>query len=211
MKKVLIVGEGINRTYYLPFEKFGEPAYDCELLWNDPQSISLLVFTGGSDVSPALYDQEASIGTTTSPRRDIFEGISYVKGRSLNLRMVGICRGAQFLNVMAGGKLVQHLDNHTSSHKIRTIENEEFEVSSTHHQMMLPPEDHLLVSWCDKKRSKSYFGDNNKKILPEPEYETEVVYFPKIRGIGMQYHPEIMDSTSRGFKFASEVLNKYLF
>lgn len=26
--------------------------------------------------------------------------------------MVGICRGAQFLNVMAGGKMIQHVEGH---------------------------------------------------------------------------------------------------
>ncbi len=210
-KKVLIVGEGVNKTYHNPFEKFGDPAYDCDVLWTEPHTINLVVFTGGSDVSPALYGQEASQGTFTAPRRDIFEGIAYTKARSMGLRMAGICRGAQFLNIMAGGKLVQHLEGHTQYHQMKTISDEEFEISSTHHQMMIPPEDHLLVGWAAKKRSKEYIGENNKTIKPVPEKETEVIYWPRIRAVGMQYHPEMMGEHTRGFKFAAELVEKYLF
>lgn len=210
-KKVLIVGEGKNPSYHQPFREFGEAAYEVELLWTDPQSINLVVFTGGSDVSPALYGQEASNGTFTAPRRDIFEGVAYVKARSFNLRMAGICRGAQFLNVMAGGKLIQHIENHTQYHQMRTIEDEEFEVSSTHHQMIVPPEDHVLVGWSAKRRSGVYIGASNKHIKPFPEFETEAVYLPKIRAVGMQYHPEMMADNSDGFKFAEKMVAKYLF
>ena len=209
-KNVLIVGEIPNKVYYQPFKKYGKDVYESEILWTNPNSINLVVFTGGVDISPVLYDQETSYRTSTAPKRDIFEMVVFTKAHALNLKMVGICRGAQFLNIMAGGKLVQHLDNHTYYHLMTTIDNREFEISSTHHQMMIPPEDAKLIGWSTKRRSKAYISEK-EKVLPPPEKETEVLYWPKIKAIGMQYHPEIMSEFSDGFRFASELVDKYLF
>ena len=208
-KKVLIVGEGVNKNYYRPFSQFGEDAYESELLWEKPWSIELVVFTGGADVSPSLYGQEAAAGTLTAPKRDIFEHIVFTKARSLGLKMAGICRGAQFLNVMAGGTLIQHLDGHGFYHSMTTINDRNFEVSSTHHQMIVPPEDSVLVGWSTKRRSNIYLGEGNKH-LPIPEKETEVVFWPKIKAVGMQYHPEMMSEHSEGFRYAAELVEKYL-
>src|ERR1700677_4699649 len=99
--KVLVVGDGWGQSYYSPFSEFGEPTTNNELLWTNPHSISLVVFTGGADVAPSLYGEEASRETSSYPKRDIFETIVFQKAHSLHKPKVGICRGAQFLNVMA--------------------------------------------------------------------------------------------------------------
>ena len=210
MDKVLVVGG--SSYYHDPFRKFGTYTCDAELLWTNPRDIALVLFTGGADVSPALYRQEAARGTNFFPRRDIYESIVFRKAIQLGTRMVGVCRGSQFLNVMAGGKLVQHLDGHGFWHNMKTIDGRMFEVSSTHHQMSLPTNDSLLIGWSAEKRSYGgYIGDDNKRINPEPKHETEVIYWPTIRGVGMQYHPEIMSEHTQGFRFASGVVEKYLF
>lgn len=38
--------------------------------------------------------------------------VLYNNAKRLQIPMVGICRGAQFLNVMAGGKMIQHVEGH---------------------------------------------------------------------------------------------------
>ncbi len=211
MGKVLVVTDGYGlHTYHRPFKKFGDATDDSDLLWTNPKEIKLVVFTGGADVSPCLYGQEAAKMTSCVPRRDIYESISFQKALSLRKPMVGICRGAQFLNIMAGGKLVQHLDNHGCYHDMTTVDSRTFEVSSTHHQMMLPPEGALLVGWATHKRSKHYYGADDKPLNPPPKFETEVVYWPKLRAVGMQYHPECMGEYTRGFTFASELVERYL-
>lgn len=211
MAKVLIVTEGYGVSlYHKPFKKFGESTANSDLLWTDPREIKLVVFTGGADVSPCLYGQESAKMTSCVPRRDIFESITFQKALQLGKPMVGICRGAQFLNVMAGGKMVQHLENHSVYHSMTVLGGKSFEVSSTHHQMMLPPKDALLVGWATERRSSKYYGEDDKLIDPKPDRETEVVYWPKLRAVGMQYHPEIMSDYSPGFYFASDVIERYL-
>lgn len=69
-----------------------------------------LVITGGKDVDPARYGQPAH-PTTDEPRRDRDAWEFALVAEALRRRMplLGICRGAQVLNVALGGSLHQHL------------------------------------------------------------------------------------------------------
>jgi putative glutamine amidotransferase len=73
-------------------------------------SVDALVLTGGGDVDPACYGHlrhEAVYGV--DPRRDEWE-LALVRGAlERDVPVLGICRGAQVLNVARGGTLVQHL------------------------------------------------------------------------------------------------------
>jgi GMP synthase-like glutamine amidotransferase len=111
---------------------------------------------------------------------------------------------------MAGGKLCQHIDGHHCWHDIDLYDGRSFEVSSTHHQMMLPSKNAKVIAWASKKRSDWYWGEKNKQITPTPQKEYEVLAWPHIRAVGMQYHPEAMESYSKGFKFAAELVDKYI-
>ena len=69
-----------------------------------------LVITGGKDVDPARYG-EAPHPQTDEPRHDRDEWEFTLLSGALARRMpvLGICRGAQVLNVALGGTLHQHL------------------------------------------------------------------------------------------------------
>lgn len=68
------------------------------------------LFTGGEDVSPALYNEESSPACgPSSPLRDAHETALFELARERDLPMFGICRGLQFLNVMLGGTLYQDI------------------------------------------------------------------------------------------------------
>ena len=69
-----------------------------------------LIITGGKDVDPARYGQVAH-ETTDEPRRDrdAWEDALLLAAIDRNLPFLGICRGAQMLNVALGGTLHQHL------------------------------------------------------------------------------------------------------
>lgn len=69
-----------------------------------------LVLTGGADVDPALYGerQHPMLGAI-SPLRDEWEVALVRAARRINLPLLGICRGAQILNVALGGSLIQDL------------------------------------------------------------------------------------------------------
>ncbi|WP_022893535.1 gamma-glutamyl-gamma-aminobutyrate hydrolase family protein [Agromyces subbeticus] len=69
-----------------------------------------LIVSGGADVDPRRYGQSPHERTGV-PRtdRDDWEDHLLTAAIALELPFLGICRGAQMLNVALGGTLVQHL------------------------------------------------------------------------------------------------------
>jgi putative glutamine amidotransferase len=69
-----------------------------------------LIVTGGRDVDPARYGQEPHPTTDAPSReRDAWEDALLRGAIDRELPFLGICRGAQVLNVALGGTLIQHL------------------------------------------------------------------------------------------------------
>jgi len=77
-----------------------------------------LIVTGGKDVDPARYGASRH-PETDDPRldRDAWEDALLTAAIELKLPFLGICRGAQMLNVALGGSLVQHLPDVVGSHR----------------------------------------------------------------------------------------------
>jgi putative glutamine amidotransferase len=73
-------------------------------------SLDALVITGGYDLDPVSYGQQPH-PTTDAPRtdRDAWEFALLRAALDRGLPVLGICRGAQVLNVAFGGTLHQHL------------------------------------------------------------------------------------------------------
>ena len=74
------------------------------------EALDGLVFSGGSDLDPDLYDQEAHEQTFgISKERDRAELELLKAALDRDMPVLAICRGSQVLNVARGGDLVQHL------------------------------------------------------------------------------------------------------
>jgi putative glutamine amidotransferase len=71
-----------------------------------------VVVTGGHDVDPVLYAQESEVLPHYDPDRDAFESAVIDDALQRRLPLLGICRGAQLLNVRLGGDLHQDLRSH---------------------------------------------------------------------------------------------------
>ena len=69
-----------------------------------------LLFSGGSDLGPDLYDQEPHEETLgVVPGRDKAELALLEAALARDMPVLAVCRGSQVLNVALGGDLVQHL------------------------------------------------------------------------------------------------------
>lgn len=60
-----------------------------------------LILTGGNDIAAVPGASDAA------PERDRFEALAYRYFRERNKPVLGVCRGAQMINHLAGGKLVR--------------------------------------------------------------------------------------------------------
>jgi putative glutamine amidotransferase len=69
-----------------------------------------LLFSGGSDLDPSLYDQEPHEETFgIHEERDRAELALLEAALERDMPVLAICRGSQVLNIARGGDLVQHL------------------------------------------------------------------------------------------------------
>lgn len=174
---------------------------------------AVVVFGGGPDVSPMLYGQSLNPTSSINFARDKRD-IQALHATNDEQTLVGICRGAQFLNVMVGrGQLYQHVDNHAISGYHEALvtdykfkENVKVQVNSTHHQMMIPGStgDVLMRAM----ESTQFYGEN--PIKPVVHFkgltdmydvtggaDIEAVYYWDIKNCNgvlcYQPHPEFMN------------------
>jgi gamma-glutamyl-gamma-aminobutyrate hydrolase PuuD len=82
------------------------------------QYLDGIVLTGGGDIDPARYGQTKSVDTYgIDQERDELEFKLVEVARDKGINIMGICRGAQLLNVAHGGTLYQDIEDFvTHSH-----------------------------------------------------------------------------------------------
>lgn len=205
MTKILILN---GFSYGKAVEGLGEITSDVKDFMENTKDYSLVMFTGGEDVTPSWYGH-------TSPKhvchynehRDEMEKVVFDKALEHGVRMTGICRGVQFLNVMAGGTMIHHVTSHGGTdHIMKTANGDLLRVNSLHHQMVVPPEDATIIGWSENHRSDIYLGDGDERI-EAPEKEVEAVIFPNINAAGVQYHPEMMPPHSEGYQWYKDLVS----
>lgn len=206
-KRVFIIGGDLNYTDM--FQRMG---------WTIVQDIKearLVQFTGGSDVSPGLYGERKHPSTGCNPHRDRGEGIIYDHCFKRGLPMAGICRGGQFLNVMCGGHLWQHVDRHAlpGTHKVKChLTQDEFQATSTHHQMMIPTRAAMIVGVASESTRKEKMSSKGPMSVLQSKnvVDIEVLFYRQQKILCFQPHPEIEGHTDlrrRYFYYIKELLN----
>jgi hypothetical protein len=161
------------------------------------EEATIVQFTGGSDVSPAMYGEAKHPTTGCIPARDEQEQSIYDR-LPKSVMKVGICRGAQFLCVMNGGILWQDVDRHAISgtHDIiyNTGDNQlkEGRVTSTHHQMMRPRQgtNFKVLGWTLLSSYRDLGHEHREPTSMVDGPDNEIVWWPGTRSLGFQGHPE---------------------
>lgn len=165
--------------------------FDNVIQWSPGADYDAILFEGGADIHPSLYNNpntDSFVGDTPSHRDRVEHGI-YRDALNKGALVIGVCRGAQLACAMAGGKLVQHVTNHGGEHPVTTYQGKQFNVSSVHHQMMYPWDiEHDMLAWSAEPYSECYRGfDIN---MEKHKIEPEAIFFPTIRSLAFQWHPE---------------------
>lgn len=205
MKKVFIVGGGYQ--YSNMFANAGWMIVD------QLDEADLVQFTGGEDVTPMFYNESPHPQTYYNPERDQYEADIFYNAVALGKPMAGICRGGQFLNVMCGGRMFQHVTKHCQDHLLTDVSSGEvILVSSTHHQMMRQGPTGIVLAYANQGSVKEHM--ENGKIVTVIEgnewQDVEVVSYPKERVLCFQPHPEFPGypgMTQYYFLLIEELLN----
>lgn len=168
---------------------------------NEYDRSDILVFPGGSDWNPALYNEKTLHTTGFHEAIDKPQLSWALKAIADGKFMIGICRGGQMLTILAGGRLIQDVNNHGGrNHNIYTFDNLVLETNSLHHQMMdtiLLPKKHVnVLAWTPPLSTHYQTGNGEATIAGIPyreglEKENEVLYFNQIGGFAIQGHPEM--------------------
>lgn len=169
----------------------------------------MVIFTGGEDINPNLYNKGKHPTTNFNDNRDRYEVTMFHQAKSLGKYMFGICRGAQLLCALSGGTLVQHQIGSNGSHNMVTSEGEILLTTHIHHQSMnledLGKDEYELLAW-DETKNKCY-GESWGDVI-ERDKDPEFVYFNKTKAFGYQGHPEMM--SSKLYKDTLEYINKII-
>lgn len=186
------------------------------VLVSDIESANLVLFTGGEDVTPSLYNDAKHHTTGCNKQRDDYEIEFYNKALSLGKKMIGICRGSQFLCAMSDGKLVQHQQAQPYRHPIKTTTGRSFITTSSHHQAQypwgLPKDEFKILGWTEALSSFHFNGKGEEivnNIIPN-NVECEIVYYPKTQCLGIQGHPEWQDLSGEDVQYVRGLLNDFM-
>jgi len=174
------------------------------------EEADIICFTGGEDVDPALYGEEPCPRTYFNTARDNKEADIFAQAVLLKKPMVGICRGAQFLNVMNNGLLWQDVNNHAGQkHSVTHIQTgeERFNMTSTHHQQMRPSKDAEIIAVASLSTRKLSMSEEIIRDTPLLD-DIEVVWYPDSLSLCFQPHPEFEFGDCRDYFL--ELLDNYI-
>lgn len=189
--KIYVVGGANNYVNFIENAELVDKLEDAQLV----------VFTGGEDVTPSLYECKKHPKTYNNPKRDKIEKSIFEKINPKTQVVYGCCRGSQFVTVMNGGLLVQNVNNHAiwSTHGI-TDGYKVYEITSTHHQMMYPfnlESGYNILFTSYNNSSDVYEGDKISSAYIH-DREPEIVLYhrenlPKC--LAVQGHPEMIPNS----------------
>jgi putative glutamine amidotransferase len=146
----------LGMTYLQAIERAGAVPVVLPPCVSDMESLIArldgVCLSGGPDLDPEAYgarDRHAELGPT-EPSLDAFELALARAALERGMPLLGICRGAQALNVACGGTLHQHLPGHrqaepgcTATHEVEVLPHTRlagllgagaYAVNSFHHQ-----------------------------------------------------------------------------
>jgi putative glutamine amidotransferase len=153
-----------------------------------------VIFSGGSDLDPETYGQEAHPETYgIVEQRDRSELALLEAALARDMPVLAICRGSQVLNVALGGDLVQHLPDVVGDEKHKHTPGEYAD-----HEVDVHPETRLGSLLGERAPVKSHhhqgfgrIGEGLQEAARADDGTVEALEDPSRRfTIGVLWHPE---------------------
>ena len=156
-----------------------------------------LVLTGGDDIDPTLYGEQILNDTVKpAPERDAGEPRLLRMAEEKDLPILGICRGAQIMNVYFGGTLYQDIPAQLSTSVRHSMEKP---YHRTWHDCLVTPGS-PLAAWTGKEviQVNSHHHQAVRAVAPGlkamgscSDGVVEAIWKPDAKFIcAVQWHPE---------------------
>lgn len=159
-----------------------------------PRALDAVIISGGDDIDPRLYLPDAPDTAPIDPQRDAFELETLKDVLQRDIPVLGICRGAQLLNVVLGGNL------HTDLRRIR-IKTSNRRTPFARKTLKLDNNSQLAqILGCERTRINSLhhqavaeLGDGLRVAGRDLDDIVQAIEHPGRRFlIGVQWHPEYL-------------------
>jgi putative glutamine amidotransferase len=162
-----------------------------------------VIFSGGADVSPLAYGEEPLHEDWHGDAiRDSYEFRLIQAARTLGLPMLGICRGAQVMNVALGGTLYQDINTQQPETLQHRCGEQYDQIAHPVHLVpsswlgTLYPAPEILVNTVHHQAVKN-LAPNLNPTATAPDGITEA--YERINAeewmVGIQWHPEWLNGT----------------
>lgn len=84
-------------------------------------------------------------------------------------------------------------------------------MSSLHHQMCRPTGNYELLAWSEHLSRRYTTAENQDNITTDfAEGDPEVVWWPDIKALGIQGHPEFMSDNATAVNYGRELVSKLI-
>ena len=160
-----------------------------------------VLLIGGRDYDPADYGEDVHPQTVMNrmrPHFDIAFGKAVIKR---NMPVLGICAGCQLLNIVYGGKLIQHLEN-ADDHRCGVTHSAEFLEDSFFAEALGKTYNGTITvnSYHHQAVSPEALGAGLRVTARAFDGSIEAVEAIGDRMVlGVQFHPERMDDIGPAF------------
>lgn len=159
------------RPFAKLFDSFRPDSYKDTVFQKD----DVLLFEGGTDIYSKLYGEDPGpYNQKPNQSRDMRECNLFKAAVNSGIPMIGICRGAQLITALTGGKLIQHMEGHHGNPYLMftgILKSKVIKGICSHHQSCIPTADAKILA------------------MSIPDNVPEIFWYPKIKALCIQGHP----------------------
>ncbi|MCU4676128.1 gamma-glutamyl-gamma-aminobutyrate hydrolase family protein [Catenovulum sp. 2E275] len=157
------------------------------------EQLDAIVISGGDDIHPELYGEEVDPDIYYDEARDQLESSAILYAFKHNLPMLGICRGYQLINVMAGGSLFSDIKSQRklTSNKNQLLPKKQVQLTTASKLAQLFNTNQIKVNSLHHQ-AVNKIGEGFNQTGQDLDGFTQAIEHQQKNIIGVQWHPEYL-------------------
>ena len=159
--------------------------------------INLLLLSSGNNIGPLRIKENNFNISDVSVERDETERKLIDYALKNKIPILGVCRGMQMLNIYFGGQLERDLSPFYSEKKAHVTEKHMLRIENKSLQGILKSNHFFTNSYHNQAVSLKGIAKELKSFATADDIIVEGFYHPKHHVIGIQWHPERTQPSSR--------------